>query len=449
MISKKTLKIIIIFQISHLTLNSIFDISLQDLLENPSNIKSKISGPDRTCIKGLVSSYGLQELSKPKKMVIEMCPGIKYSCCKEKAQIEIFQNWGISLEERKLEEKFNYFRRIYYKLLSSLLLADKRVRILKKKLTFEKEGNCKILSSRISSYKIEEIVPKLKTAIDNMYDFFFQSYEGFYCTICNAEQQVFIDVFKRKIKMDYEFCRQISENSLSVLLYFHSDFIGYFNLIAKFLKSCDYRGNFKNSNLSPDYQFRLNIENTEMLENCKANRSSNDWFRFCLPICKKFHPLKINNFFYPHLKKYSKFSDFIHKRLRIISTQEKDNAIIQKIKIITDPPKTKKNRVDELRVYKKHRGKWIIKSGSGLMILNDFEVEFSPDEKKEYINFFKNGGQSSLTESIYKTILLRKKKSTAKQISQIFSRILKLGKEDDMDFVRVWGGFFLGIFVLF
>ena len=452
MISKKKLillKILTLFYITNITNQSIFDISLQDIFENHSAIKEKIYGPPRDCVTGLASSYGLQELSRPTKMVMDMCPGIQYSCCKKKSQIEIYQNWYLSKEETNMEKKFIYFKRIYYKLLTSLLLAKKRIDILLKRVQFEKQGNCKILAQKLNGFKIEDTVPKLKEDIDNMYDFFYQSYEGFYCTICDATQNIFIDTILKKVKLENMFCRQISENSLTVLLYFHVNLSTYFNLLAKFLNSCDYKGRFTDSNLSPDYQFRMNMEVYEMLESCKSNRNGPEWFKYCSPICNKFHPLKINNFFHPFLKKYQKFNEFIHHRLSVINTQEKDNAVLQPIKIVTDAPKTKLQKKKEHLLYKKNTGKYIIKSGAGEMTLDDYSILYCENENDDCINFFKNGAQSDLTEKNYKTILFFKKKSIIKKFGNVFRRLLGIKKEDGFDGVGVIRGLAFLLFVLF
>lgn len=54
-----------------------------------------------------------------------------------------------------------------------------------------------------------------------------------------------INTEENVITYSEKFCRDIVENSLNSLLFFHIDLVKYANLISKFLLSCDSKGNFE------------------------------------------------------------------------------------------------------------------------------------------------------------------------------------------------------------
>lgn len=63
---------------------------------------------------------------------------------------------------------------------------------------------------------------------------------------------MFFNTTDKKITYSEKFCRDIVEDSLSNLLFFHVDIIKYANLVSKFLLSCDSKGNFEADNQIPE-----------------------------------------------------------------------------------------------------------------------------------------------------------------------------------------------------
>ena len=62
------------------------------------------------------------------------------------------------------------------------------------KLKFKKIANCKVIAQRIQSFEIDKLLPKIKQNLRKMEDFFYDSYKGFYCSICNYENHKFIEI---------------------------------------------------------------------------------------------------------------------------------------------------------------------------------------------------------------------------------------------------------------
>ncbi len=65
-----------------------------------------------------------------------------------------------------------------------ILLRFKKMMVYLKEA---KTSNCKILVTKVINLKVKNLAPKLKDAIDQMYEYFYESFNGFYCTICDAE----------------------------------------------------------------------------------------------------------------------------------------------------------------------------------------------------------------------------------------------------------------------
>lgn len=77
------------------------------------------------------------------------------------------------------------------------------------------------------------------------------SYKGFYCAICDFDNQKFFNIERRKIDLSEKFCRDIVENSLPTLMLFHDDIIKLLNYVTRFLVSCDFRGEFNMDAIFP------------------------------------------------------------------------------------------------------------------------------------------------------------------------------------------------------
>lgn len=94
---------------------------------------------------------------------------------------------------------------------------------------------------------------------------------------------------KRIVQFSEKFCRDIVENSLNNLLFFHVNFQKYANLVSKFLLSCDKRGNFEIDVPIPEEFVFVNDEiTTANLVDCRKRRNSLSWFIHCAKICENF-----------------------------------------------------------------------------------------------------------------------------------------------------------------
>lgn len=355
------------------------------------------------CNQSIIRSYGLKGYDTSRPMRIQFCPRIRNSCCKPRDQLILYKNWVMGEEQSRLQERLEYYMDVYAELIDLTDVAYKRALKLKKFLDTKKLGNCKILTKRIFDFKPKKLNLKLRAAIMQMYEFFQTSYTGFYCTICDAKFQQYIDVKKEKFNFSKRYCRSILKNTFPVLLYFHNHYLNYVNLITKFLSSCDYKGRFFKTPVPPQFKFHISGENVRLLNKCKVERNKKTWFLKCHKICQKFSPTKMNKFFTPHLHQISKYNKFLKKQIAYLEKEEKMKGF-EDLKL----PKRKKIKpfIDLFMKYAKPN---IFKSSiNAVTKVETFKSNF---DNNKGINLFFNGSLVNWNEGIYESLKHLEKRS--------------------------------------
>jgi hypothetical protein len=286
------------------------------------------------CNQDLLISYGLDGHRYPVKSDLDMCPTVEKSCCKVSDQLTIYSNWAHGKEEENLHKRFKYHYKVYAHLMNSLIKVFPVAKMIQGKLKNKNVSNCKVLARKILHFEIKEIAPKLKEAVRTMHEFFFDSYKGMYCMLCDGFTHEYFNLKRRTITFSERFCRDITANTLHVMLYFHLHFTKFLNLVGTFLSTCDNRGRFNDkAALSPVYIFHTSAKARNEIEKCKTFRNDPNWFKMCEPLCKNFKLTKYSTFFQPHLKKYRMYSEFLAARIRHIKVMEANDPLNQ-----TAPP---------------------------------------------------------------------------------------------------------------
>lgn len=282
------------------------------------------------CNQDLLISYGLDGHRYPVKSDLDMCPTVEKSCCKVSDQMTIYSNWAHGKEEENLHKRFKYHYKVYAHMMNSLIKVFPIAKMIQGKLKNKNVSNCKVLARKILHFEIKEIAPKLKEAVRTMHEFFFNSYKGMYCMLCDGFTHQYFNMKRRRITFSERFCRDITANTLHVMLYFHLHFTKFLNLVGTFLSTCDNRGRFNDkAALSPVYIFHTSAKAREEVEKCKTFRNDPNWFKMCKPLCKNFKLTKYSTFFQPHLKKYRMYSEFLAARIRHIKVMEANDPLNQ------------------------------------------------------------------------------------------------------------------------
>lgn len=286
--------------------------------------------PVAECNQDILISYGLDGHRYPVKADLDMCPTVEMSCCTMADQLTIYSNWAHGKEEENLHKRFKYHYNVYAHLMNSLIKVFPVAKMIQKKLETKKVSNCKVLARKILHFQIKDIAPKLKEAVRTMHEFFFDSYKGLYCMLCDGFTHQYFNLKRKRVIFSERFCRDITANTLHVMLYFHIHFTKFLNLVGTFLSTCDNRGRFNDkAALSPVYIFHTSAKAREEVEKCKTFRNDPNWFTMCKDLCQNFNLTKYSTFFQPHLKKYRMYAEFLAARVRHIKVMEANDPLNQ------------------------------------------------------------------------------------------------------------------------
>lgn len=158
-----------------------------------------------------------------------------------------------------------------------------------KKQKLKKIGNCKLMSERLVSFDVPTYINQLKDLFQKTELFFKKTYQGFYCSLCDAEMHQFFDVNNKTLIYSEKFCRDIIEHNLPTLLYQHRNFIKLGNLVSQLLAGCDFNGMFNVNGLPPkEVVFKLNQETIKTLMKCDSFANHKSWFSYCVDTCDFF-----------------------------------------------------------------------------------------------------------------------------------------------------------------
>jgi len=308
----------------------VFLLTFTSSILNSTTEKKPPIAPIAECNQDILISYGLDGNRYPVKADLDMCPTVEKSCCTMADQLTIYSNWAHGKEAENLHKRFKYHYNVYAHLMNSLIKVFPLAQMIQKKLEKKKVSNCKVLARKILHFQIKDIAPKLKEAVRTMHEFFFDSYKGMYCMLCDGFTHQYFNLKRKRIIFSERFCRDITANSLHVMLYFHIHFTKFLNLVGTFLSTCDNRGRFNDkAALSPVYIFHSSAKAREEIEQCKTFRNDPNWFTMCKGLCQNFNLTKYSTFFQPHLKKYRMYAEFLAARIRHIKVMEANDPLNQ------------------------------------------------------------------------------------------------------------------------
>lgn len=102
----------------------------------------------------------------------------------------MYESWIEGSEHKNLKDRLKWHYDTYWDLLNVLSDVHKygnEIYIyLKQK---ESTTNCLILTEQIKKIIVDYFKPKLEASIKFMNEFYLKSYQGFYCSICDGDNQ--------------------------------------------------------------------------------------------------------------------------------------------------------------------------------------------------------------------------------------------------------------------
>lgn len=272
------------------------------------------------CHTSLMQSYGLSGFPVSESQPNSLCPRIINSCCSRKDFLEAYQTWTKDGLENEIDNKLSFYTNTYLEFLNSLQKASDTAIMIGQKINGT--NNCKVLANSISQFDVINANGQLFGLVRRTFKYFESSYKSFFCAICDGDNHKYFDLSRQRVNFSYIHCRDVVENTLPFLMYFHMYYTRLSNLLVDFTSYCDGEGVFKKIHLDESI-FRLQIDKeiSRELYQCKKQRNSKHWFKACLPICERINLTELDQFFLPNLKKMGSISSLITGNLKIIRKQ--------------------------------------------------------------------------------------------------------------------------------
>lgn len=353
-----------------------------------------LTSAQKTCNRDLLTSYGLHGSPKAYPIVMEMCPSIRQSCCTKRDQLDIYANWIHSKESTNVKHHFFEVTTVYSRLLEAFKKVKELAKKIEDKLKYKKIANCKVIAQRIQNFEIDKLLPKIKQNFRKMEDFFYDSYKGFYCAICNYENHKFIEEKRLSVVYSEKFCRDITENTLPSLLFLHVHLNKYANLVSKFLLSCDHKGDYQVDVSIPKKNLFISDEVIEKdLNGCRNERNAKAWFVYCRPVCEKFKIATFSEYFEPEVKKIKVYTEFLHHKTAELTHGGKGRVLFNNL--IKKEEKEKDNGLKKGRLLGEKQKQ---------RILMDKDATNAAKDKSKQGLIFKSGLQSKIQLEHFKSV---------------------------------------------
>lgn len=282
-----------------------------------SDAKLDLPVPSLPCRSDVTKSFGLDGIATSIPNDLDMCSGATNSCCSTSDLITISESWNAESGLSSVKSRFQYYQTQYGKVIS--IIKDVVKIAVPLSTGYKEETNCKQMARVLANFRITQIEAKLLEVQKNMEKFFTEHYRGFYCTLCDATQHVFLDSSTMKATMSQGYCRSLVAHTLPALLYLHLHFPKILKLMVTFVSSCDGTGTFLPAAIDVENLVIDPPSNVmELLTTCKKNINSDEWAASCLGICSKSSIVNLDPFFYPHIDKYSKITTYLSMTMAVL-----------------------------------------------------------------------------------------------------------------------------------
>ena len=269
------------------------------------------------CHSEITKSYGLDGIKNSQPNDINMCPGMMNSCCTTSDVITIYESWTAESGKPAIKSRFEFYQKQFQTVVKTMKQVVDVAEPLS--VSYVNNTNCKMMALVISQFNVKEMETQFELIQKEMHRFLMKNYKGFWCSICDAKQHVYMDLTKLLVQVSGEYCRNLIKSSLGTLWYYHVGFPKLLNLMVDFVSSCDATGNYVPVAVDPE-ELQISSPSTliDSLDKCKNRINKFDYLNACQDICIKNSLVGLDKFFYPHLKTYRKMTSFINTGITVL-----------------------------------------------------------------------------------------------------------------------------------
>lgn len=275
------------------------------------------SSSEPYCNKEFLESYDIHEEDHPTGDKNLFCEEITENCCTYQTQLNIYKKWVILGERDKI---LNFYNK-YLSSFEEIFNRFNDIEVLSRRtleLTEDWEmSNCRNMADALHKFKLSNLKKVVVESIKRAFAFFYDSRQGFYCSICNAESYEYIDFENLFYTQKFSFCAKMVSQTLNFYLFRYKSFIKIARLYAEFLVKCDAKGKFhKQRSLRGDFKFYKKDEIGGEIEQCKRGLKSKKPMEDCSDYCTRFNPTHFDENFEGELDKLVAFEGFLKKKLK-------------------------------------------------------------------------------------------------------------------------------------
>ena len=285
---------------------------------------------DRKCDEKLLRSFNLFGRKSSVPQSLEFCPTVINSCCTAGDQIAIYDNWFSSRELETINRKFSNFTAMLESFMEvAEVISDGAGKVLEN-MADVRTNECKLAARRILSYQIEDLKGALLKIAEEAFDFMRQTYKGFYCSLCDADEHQFISRNSKVITVNEKFCRSIITNTLTSVIYYKVHFPSYINLLSTFAATCDINGKFVQARVPAGVFEEPDSDEEETIDECFKNRNDPIWLDSCQEICQKWNPGQLDEFFLPNINQIVKATEYLENRSDKFAVEDREKRRVLK-----------------------------------------------------------------------------------------------------------------------
>ena len=125
----------------------------------------------------------------------------------------------------------------------------------------------------------------------------YESRKGFYCSICNASNHKYYDEKTMNMTMNFDFCKEMVNHTLSFFIFKFRDFMKISRIFAKYLTKCNIQGKyFPTKYINHGIKFFRKKKINYQINICLEQIKTPEALRFCKSFCKAFNPTVFNKF---------------------------------------------------------------------------------------------------------------------------------------------------------
>lgn len=268
------------------------------------------------CNQQLMESYdldGQEETISDKNM---MCPNVQHNCCSYSTQINIYKKWVIAEEGSKIQRFYADYSNIFDKLFDTFAKIEQMAKEVQEETASIPGSNCNKIAKVIEKFKVAPLRNMVGEVVRKALKFLYDSRQGFYCVLCNAEDHQFFHLEQEYFAISYKFCSKMVQETLSYYLFKYKFFVKISRLYSEFILKCDLSGVFhKNNFLKNDIKFFKKDKIVGEIESCKKGFNKQGSMISCMGFCERFNPVKYDEYLEGELDKLFTLSGFLERQI--------------------------------------------------------------------------------------------------------------------------------------